>query len=53
VRFAEAEGITIISEYVEAETAAESDAFDRRPLLAASLQPPNPPSAASWFRAEL
>src|SRR3954467_4622422 len=36
-RFAEAEGITIISEYVEAETAAGSDALDRRPQLAAAL----------------
>jgi DNA invertase Pin-like site-specific DNA recombinase len=37
VRFAEAEGIKIISEYVEAETAAGSDALDRRPQLAAAL----------------
>lgn len=36
-RFAEAEGIKIISEYVEAETAAGSDALDRRPQLAAAL----------------
>src|SRR6201990_373509 len=36
-RFAEAEGVTIISEYVEAETAAGSDALDRRPQLAAAL----------------
>jgi DNA invertase Pin-like site-specific DNA recombinase len=36
-RFAEAEGITIIREYVEAETAAGSDALDRRPQLAAAL----------------
>ena len=36
-RFAEAEGIKIISEYVEAETAAGSDALDRRPQFAAAL----------------
>ncbi|AMN44095.1 resolvase [Rhodoplanes sp. Z2-YC6860] len=36
-RFAEAAGIAIISEYVEAETAAGSDALDRRPQLAAAL----------------
>ena len=36
-RFAEAEGVEIISEYVEAETAAGSDALDRRPQLAAAL----------------
>jgi len=37
VRFAEAEGIKIVSEYVEAETAAGSDALDRRPQIAAAL----------------
>src|SRR4051812_7526276 len=36
-RFAEAEGFTIISEYVEAETGKGADALDRRPQLAAAL----------------
>ena len=36
-RFAEAEQIAIIGEYVEAETGKGSDALDRRPQLAASL----------------
>jgi DNA invertase Pin-like site-specific DNA recombinase len=36
-RFAEAEGITIIGEYVEAETGKGADALDRRPQLAAAL----------------
>jgi DNA invertase Pin-like site-specific DNA recombinase len=36
-RFAEAEGLTIIGEYVEAETGKGSDALDRRPQLAAAL----------------
>src|SRR5262245_48284346 len=35
--FAEAEGITIIAEYVEAETGKDADALDRRPQLAAAL----------------
>src|ERR1700716_1654645 len=36
-RFAEAEGFTIIREYVEAETGKGADALDRRPQLAAAL----------------
>ena len=36
-RFAEAEGLTIIAEFVEAETGKGSDALDRRPQLAAAL----------------
>jgi DNA invertase Pin-like site-specific DNA recombinase len=36
-RFAEAEGITIIREFVEAETGKGADALDRRPHLAAAL----------------
>jgi len=36
-RFAEAEGIQIIAEYVEAETGKGEDALDRRPQLAAAL----------------
>jgi DNA invertase Pin-like site-specific DNA recombinase len=36
-RFAEAEGITIVREYVEAETGKGTDALERRPELAAAL----------------
>jgi DNA invertase Pin-like site-specific DNA recombinase len=36
-RFAEAEGLKIIAEYVEAETGKGADALDRRPQLAAAL----------------
>jgi DNA invertase Pin-like site-specific DNA recombinase len=36
-RFAEAEGVTIIAEFVEAETGKGADALDRRPQLAAAL----------------
>jgi DNA invertase Pin-like site-specific DNA recombinase len=36
-RFAEAEKITIITEYVEAESGKGADALDRRPQLAAAL----------------
>src|SRR6476659_7356107 len=36
-RFAEAEGLAIIAEYVEAETGKGADALDRRPQLAAAL----------------
>src|SRR4029079_12957395 len=36
-RFAEAEQLTIIAEYVEAETGKGADALDRRPQLAAAL----------------
>ena len=36
-RFAAIEGLTIISEYVEAETVKGADALDRRPQLAAAL----------------
>jgi DNA invertase Pin-like site-specific DNA recombinase len=37
IRFGEAEGITIIEEFVEAETGKGFDALDRRPQLAAAL----------------
>ena len=36
-RFAEAEGLTVIAGYVEAETGKGADALDRRPQLAAAL----------------
>src|SRR5215208_391773 len=36
-RFAEAEGLTIIGEYVEAESGKGADALDLRPQLAAAL----------------
>ena len=36
-RFAEAEGITLIAEYVEIETGKGADALDRRPQLSAAL----------------
>src|SRR6201987_1355727 len=36
-RFAEAEGLTIIAEFVEAETGKGADALDRRPQLASAL----------------
>jgi DNA invertase Pin-like site-specific DNA recombinase len=36
-RFAEADGLTIIAEYVEAETGKGADVLDRRPQLAAAL----------------
>jgi len=36
-RFAEAEGLTVIAEYVEVETGKGADALDRRPQLAAAL----------------
>ena len=36
-RFAEAEQLTILTEFVEAETGKGSDALDRRPQLAAAL----------------
>src|ERR1043166_7064900 len=36
-RFAEADGLTIIAEFVEAETGKGADALDRRPHLAAAL----------------
>jgi DNA invertase Pin-like site-specific DNA recombinase len=37
VRFAEAEGFTIVAEHVEVETGKGSDALDRRPQLKAAL----------------
>src|SRR6187551_1473559 len=37
VRFAEAEGLSVIGEYLEAETGKGADALDRRPQLAAAL----------------
>ena len=36
-RFVEVEGLTLTSEYVEAETGKGADALDRRPQLAAAL----------------
>ena len=36
-RFAEVEGLTIIAEFIEAETGKGADALDRRPQLAAAL----------------
>ena len=36
-RFTDAEGLTIVAEYVEAETGKGADALDRRPQLAAAL----------------
>jgi hypothetical protein len=36
-RFAEAEGLEVLSEYVETETGKGADALDRRPQLAAGL----------------
>jgi DNA invertase Pin-like site-specific DNA recombinase len=36
-RFAEAEAMTVIAEYVEVETGKGADALDRRPQLAAAL----------------
>src|SRR6195952_1039009 len=36
-RFAEAEGMALLGEYVEVETGKGSDALDRRPQLAAAL----------------
>src|SRR5215204_6066890 len=36
-RFAEAEGITLLQEFVEIESGKGSDALDRRPQLAAAL----------------
>jgi DNA invertase Pin-like site-specific DNA recombinase len=36
-RFAEAEGLTIIAEFIEAESGKGADALDRRPQLAAAL----------------
>jgi DNA invertase Pin-like site-specific DNA recombinase len=36
-RFAESEGITLLSEYTEVETGKGADALDRRPQLAAAL----------------
>src|SRR5215203_4805408 len=36
-RFAEAEGLTLIAEFVEAETGKGADALDRRPQLARAL----------------
>src|SRR3954465_2602871 len=37
VRFAEAEGLNVIGEYIEAESGKGSDALDLRPQLAAAL----------------
>ena len=37
-RFAEAEGMTLLAEYIEVETGKGADALDRRPQLAAALE---------------
>ena len=37
-RFAEADGMTLVGEYVEVETGKGADALDRRPQLAAALE---------------
>ena len=47
-RFAESEGLTIIAEFVEAETGKGADALDRRPQLAAALPKPAGASVRSW-----
>jgi hypothetical protein len=48
-RFAEAEGMNILGEYVEVETGKGADALDRRPQLAAALlAAKKKPGAASW-----
>jgi DNA invertase Pin-like site-specific DNA recombinase len=49
-RFAEAENLRIIAEYVEAETGKGADALDRRPQLAAALAAAAMPRAVSWSR---
>jgi DNA invertase Pin-like site-specific DNA recombinase len=49
-RFAEAEQLAIVAEFVEAESGKGADAIVRRPLLAAALSAAKPPNAASWFR---
>jgi DNA invertase Pin-like site-specific DNA recombinase len=49
-RFAEAENLTLIAEFVEAESGKGADALDWRPQLAAALVRPRPRDAASWCR---
>jgi DNA invertase Pin-like site-specific DNA recombinase len=39
-RFAETEGISLVSEFTEVETGKGADALDRRPQLAAALPQP-------------
>ena len=45
-RFVATESLTLLAEYVEAETGKGSDALDRRPQLAAALAAAKPRSAA-------
>jgi DNA invertase Pin-like site-specific DNA recombinase len=45
-RFAASESLKIVGEYVEVETGKGSDAFDRRPQLAAALAAAKTRSAA-------
>jgi hypothetical protein len=45
-RFADAEGLAIIAEFVEAETGKGSDALDRRPSLRRRWQQPAEQNAA-------
>jgi hypothetical protein len=44
-RFADLEGMTILGEYVEAETGKGADALDRRPNSQPHWLPPAAPSA--------
>jgi DNA invertase Pin-like site-specific DNA recombinase len=48
-RFAEAEGFTIIAEYVEVETGKGADALDRRPVLAAALAEARKAKNGKWY----
>jgi hypothetical protein len=50
VRFADAEGLAIIGEYVEAETGKGTDALDRRPSSPQRSLQPELPKAVSWSR---
>jgi len=47
-RFAEAERLTIVAEFVEIETGKGADALDRSPQLAAPWPPPEQRNAAFW-----
>jgi DNA invertase Pin-like site-specific DNA recombinase len=51
-RFAEAEAITLISEFTEVETGKGADALDRRPQLASALQRARR-SVRSWLRSSI
>jgi hypothetical protein len=52
-RFAEAEGLTLIAEFVEAETGKGADALDRRSQLAAAWPQPNLRDAACWCQSSI